>query len=117
MEIWPIGIRWGAVDDGWGKLIEKITVDCKKIDSLDMPKPDFMKIDVEGFELDVINGALETIQRHKPSIFIEIHSSALGSEIKNILNPLYQIHHVSHPHYKENTKIKNEHYFLFCIPK
>jgi len=107
----------GTIDDGWGKLLDKVTVDCKKIDSMDLPKPDFIKIDVEGFELDVIHGALETIRKHKPSIFIEIHSSALGLEIKNILSPLYQIHHVSHPHYEEDAQIKKEHYFLFCIPK
>lgn len=107
----------GTIDDGWGKLIAKVEMDCKKIDSMDIPKPDFIKIDVEGFEIDVINGALETIRRHKPGIFIEVHSSAIGSEIKNILYPLYQIHQVNHPHYKEGTKIKKEHYFLFCIPK
>ena len=107
----------GAIDDAWGKLIGKVTMDCKKIDSIDIMKPDFMKIDVEGFELDVINGALETIRRYKPSIFIEVHSSVIGSEIKNILSSLYQIYHVNHPHYKENTQIKKEHYFLFCIPK
>ncbi|MDE1770973.1 MAG: FkbM family methyltransferase, partial [Thaumarchaeota archaeon] len=99
------------------RLIEKVERDCKKIDNMDIVKPDFMKIDVEGFELDVINGALETIRKYKPSIFIEVHSSVIGSEIKNILSPLYQIYHVSHPHYKEGTNIKKEHYFLFCIPK
>ena len=107
----------GSIDDEWGKLIEKVTVDCKKIDGMDLPKPDFIKIDVEGFELDVINGALETIRKYKPGIFIEIHSDTIGFEIKNILSPLYQIHHVSHPYYKEDTQIKKEHYFLFCIPK
>ena len=107
----------GRNDEAWGKLIGKVTVDCKKIDSMDMIKPDFMQIDVEGFELDVINGALETIRRYKPGISIEIHSSVIGSEIKNILSSLYQIYHVDHPHYKENTEIKKEHYFLFCIPK
>jgi len=107
----------GTIDEGWGKLIEKVEMDCKKIDSMDIMKPDFMKIDVEGFEIDVIKGALETIRRYKPSIFIEVHSSAIGSEIKNILSSLYQIYHVNHPHYKENTQIKKEHYFLFCIPK
>lgn len=109
----------GRIDDedAWGKLISQVTVDCKKIDSMDLPKPDFIKIDVEGFELDVIHGAQETIKKHKPSIFIEIHSSALGIAINDILSPLYQIYHVSHPHYEENAKIKKEHYFLFCIPK
>ncbi|MEO9308180.1 MAG: FkbM family methyltransferase [Nitrososphaera sp.] len=107
----------GTIKDAWGKLIGKVIVDCRKIDSMDILKPDFMKIDVEGFELDVIKGALQTIRKYKPSIFIEVHSSNIGSEIKNILNSDYQIYHVNHPHYKENAQIRKEHYFLFCIPK
>ncbi len=107
----------GAIKDMWGKLIENVTIDCEKIDSMDIMKPDFMKIDVEGFELDVIKGASETIKKYRPSIFIEIHSSIIGLEIKNILSPLYQIHRVNHPHYEENSQMKKEHYFLFCIPK
>jgi FkbM family methyltransferase len=34
--------------------------------------PDIIKIDVEGSELMVINGAEETISKHKPKIFLEI---------------------------------------------
>ena len=30
-----------------------------------------MKIDVEGFEKNVLNGALKTISKHKPVVFIE----------------------------------------------
>ena len=34
-------------------------------------KIDFLKIDVEGFELQVVRGAEETIKRDKPTIIIE----------------------------------------------
>ena len=34
----------------------------------------FVKIDVEGFELNVIKGMLNTIKTHKPTIFIEIRN-------------------------------------------
>ena len=34
----------------------------------------FVKIDVEGFELNVIKGILNTIKTHKPTIFIEIRN-------------------------------------------
>ena len=37
------------------------------------PPPDFIKIDVEGDELEVLQGAQETISRYKPRIFIETH--------------------------------------------
>lgn len=35
---------------------------------------DFIKIDVEGFEKEVLKGAIETIKMFKPVIFIEIES-------------------------------------------
>lgn len=34
-------------------------------------KPDFIKIDVEGFEFNVLRGARNMIMKHKPVIFIE----------------------------------------------
>lgn len=40
---------------------------------------DFIKIDVEGLELDVVNGARETLSKFKPSLFIEFNSYALVS--------------------------------------
>ncbi len=38
------------------------------------PPPDFIKIDVEGAELDVIKGAQETIKKYRPRIFVEAHT-------------------------------------------
>ena len=38
--------------------------------------PDFVKIDVEGFEWNVIRGFMKTIEKSKPSIMIEIQSNA-----------------------------------------
>jgi FkbM family methyltransferase len=39
--------------------------------------PDFIKVDVEGFELDVLRGARETIRRAGPglALFVEMHPS------------------------------------------
>ena len=41
--------------------------------SLALPPPDLMKIDVEGFELQVLQGALETLRNFRPRLFIELH--------------------------------------------
>ena len=35
---------------------------------------DFIKIDVEGYEVEVIYGATQTIERCKPTILVEVHS-------------------------------------------
>lgn len=47
-------------------------VNQKTIDSFELPRVDLIKIDVEGMEVDVLNGARETIKRCKPIMMIEI---------------------------------------------
>lgn len=56
------------------KEIERtIRVQTERLDALLGPeeKVDFMKIDVEGAELQVLQGALQTIRRHQPAIVFE----------------------------------------------
>lgn len=49
----------------------------KKLDSLAPAKVDFIKIDVEGYEGAVLDGARETIERFRPTIFLELHPRLL----------------------------------------
>lgn len=39
------------------------------------PRPDFIKIDVEGFEMEVLLGARTLLAEHKPSLALEWHPS------------------------------------------
>ena len=41
------------------------------LDSLDLPRVDLLKIDAQGMELDVLNGAVNLIRRCRPFIYIE----------------------------------------------
>lgn len=50
--------------------ISKHEVPCVTLDSYDL-KPSFIKIDVEGFEYQVVLGAINTIARWKPVLLIE----------------------------------------------
>lgn len=41
-------------------------------------RPDILKIDVEGAELEVLKGAEATLKLHKPVIFLSVHPAALA---------------------------------------
>jgi hypothetical protein len=41
------------------------------IDRFEFPRADLMKIDVEGMELQVLEGGAETIRRCRPVLFVE----------------------------------------------
>jgi FkbM family methyltransferase len=73
------------------------SVDLNSLDNLSFENPIcFMKIDVEGHELELINGAKETILKNKPVIIIEIKNKkayylleSLGYSIKKICGEDY----------------------------
>jgi FkbM family methyltransferase len=50
---------------------DAVRIQLKKLDDVYKGKPSVIKIDVEGHELEVLKGALNTIRTHRPAIFIE----------------------------------------------
>lgn len=63
---------------------EIIKIPLKKIDSFleeeGNPKIDMLRMDVEGYEMMVLEGAHNCLVNYKPIIQIEIHTEILGSE-------------------------------------
>jgi len=63
-------------------------VDCKTLDSiaedLQLNRIDFIKLDVEGFELEVLRGAKKTIEKFKPFWIIEFNSWTLIAFQENL---------------------------------
>jgi FkbM family methyltransferase len=61
--------------------VGEIPVMVRRIDSLvqsrEIPSPNVVKIDVEGAEVDVVSGALETLRTSRPTVFLEAHSAEL----------------------------------------
>lgn len=66
---------------------QKINVECKRLDDVYKGTPSIIKIDVEGHELQTLEGALNTIKTHMPMILIEIHDYET-SEIPKFLEAL-----------------------------
>ena len=55
-------------------MVNTVTLDSLFLDD---PKPDFIKIDVEGAELQVLAGARRILERHHPTLFLELHCRLL----------------------------------------
>lgn len=47
-------------------------VSMRSIDSLDFPRVDFIKLDIEGMEEDAVRGAERTLRRDEPLMFVEV---------------------------------------------
>jgi FkbM family methyltransferase len=102
----------------WGKVLERRPVTCSRLDSLGerYGVPDFIKIDVEGHEVAVIEGGLNLLKTATPCLFIEIHNALLGTRIEELLGPIYGEHLrvVRHPHYPQGSWGRDNHYYLIA---
>jgi FkbM family methyltransferase len=114
-------LRFAVADGGRGRmsastaLIEKLASEATQVESLTvaatsiddviatrgLPPPDFVKIDVEGLEHDVLLGMAETIEAHQPELFVEIHGVADQGKRENavrvaelLLSAGYELRHV-----------------------
>jgi FkbM family methyltransferase len=79
---------------------------CKtiRIDDLNLPKPDVIKIDVEGHELKVFQGMPETIIHHKPVIFYEsMHGTGFDIIYDSLTKLGYHIYYYPAPNFNPNN--------------
>jgi len=56
--------------------VEITTLDSD-IATASLPAPDLIKIDVEGSELEVLEGARSTLAAHHPALFLEMHGETM----------------------------------------
>jgi FkbM family methyltransferase len=82
----------GKLEGVGGDAFEKtgeIEVSLRRLDGLAhdgaLPPPDLMKIDVEGAEAELLDGASEVIAKSRPILLIELHGThqAVGERLRN----------------------------------
>ena len=56
-----------------------ITLD-EYIEQQQIPKIDFIKIDTEGYEMHVLKGAVETLKKFRPLLFVELSDDNLRQQ-------------------------------------
>jgi FkbM family methyltransferase len=68
-------VNFGNVKVGnKGNLVMQVPLDTFENDFKDVV---FIKIDVQGYEFNVINGAINTINKHRPYLFVEFEDDLL----------------------------------------
>jgi FkbM family methyltransferase len=70
------------------------TAEVITIDSMKLPRLDFLKLDVEGFECEALRGAIKTIKKYKPWIWIEYNMAGkenIENELKDLTEYSYHI--------------------------
>jgi len=90
-------IQFDESNTGAGRVVEngESTIEILKLDTYvqenQIQNVTFIKIDVEGFEPEVLKGAKETIEKFKPALFIEMTDSWFknkGSSCQEIIDQL-----------------------------
>lgn len=109
------------VDSGlpWGQLTGTRDVPCRTVDSLaaELGVPDLVKVDTEGHEGQVLDGAAAVLAAGTASWVIEFHSAALHGKCSNLLAAAgYAVETVRHPHYPPDSRLWHNHGWIRATP-
>lgn len=79
-----------------------VSISIIQLDDLNIQNVDLLKIDVEGFEKQVIEGGLKTIERDKPIICLEMNDDDMEEYMLGIGYELVQRHALKEGIFKSN---------------
>jgi FkbM family methyltransferase len=89
-------------------LVPGSDVKTARLDMLGLPQVDFVKIDVEGMEIEVLEGMPATLQGFKPDLLIEMQDPTTYSKIYDYLNSFnYYMYWMPVATYNTNNHKKN----------
>ncbi len=70
-------LGWSLIDAA-GELAAPATTLDAEVERLQIQRVDFIKVDVEGYEMEVMTGAQMVLRRHRPVVMYEINPQALA---------------------------------------
>lgn len=100
-------------------------VELVTIDSLQLVRCEFIKIDIEGMEASALRGALETIQRCRPILYVENDRASQSFELQRLIDALGYVMYFHDPQLfnPANYAGRSDNDFsdivssnLFCVP-
>ncbi len=102
----------------------EISVDTmdSQIAAKGLPAPDFVKIDVEGLDADVLRGMAGTLETHRPALCIELHGEGIETRRENakdivtyLVDRGYKVRHVESGETLDISNCATERYgHLYC---
>jgi len=101
---------------GTGTAIGRRSLFCQPLDRMPIEgRVDFVKVDVEGAEVEALRGARAMIEHDRPHMIIEVHHQE--SQVCDMMEGWgYQLSVVRHPDYDEGGELWNRHFWLVCDP-
>ncbi len=91
----------------------KISIPIKSVDALGFDSVNFIKIDVEGHEIEVLKGSLATIAKNRPVIFCEANSFENAVSILDLASSIsYEAFHVRSRAYNQQNFNENQENFF-----
>lgn len=93
-------------------------VSLRTLDSLNLPRLDYLKLDIEGYEPLALKGSEETLKRCSPIMLIEVNRGALA---RNLSTPRQLLHQIEGYGYKirnlhSGSPLSGEQFDIICTP-
>lgn len=115
-EPYRVQILGGNMGGKWIVTDPASTLRAPTLDSYHLKRLDFFKVDVEGFEFFVLQGARETILKCRPHLLIEFNPSALGHFGVSVSQVQEYLRELGYSHYREVFRYGDENWDVVCNP-
>ena len=81
-------------------------IECRSLDSFNFTDVDYIKIDVDGFEIPLLKGAKETLRKNNPVINIEMKQRKRPETVRKCRDILHSLG------YKRHLRTKSDEVWL-----